>query len=509
MELTYVFVQLGRAGDILSILPYAQHLLSAGYAVEWVVSREFERILDADARIEKIVLDVAVDDVAGAVDRWMRMERQMHPSGRPVAMLRTQVNQNPQMVEPQDTYQLEQWHRAGAVEMFHSLPLHINRTFTGAFVGEVEKFVRGGGQPLWQSDYVVINTSGHSAPYKHGDLFAELLKGTLDDIGVGYVDISQHRFSHPLALVPLLERARSLVTVDSLPLHVAYATHTPVYALLRDSWYASSEPRRNWIGSTRYHAGLEEFDAIARSAARMSPANKVRNEMRFCRQILHVVNDHEDLPERDRPRYDRAAATWGRCAGNDLEHYWHTVRHRTSSNNATQIGDRRKLPLVRDVFDFAVAHSNENDIVVFTNTDICLVPETGVVVRDAMVNHSCCWSARCDVNSPAPSSLSASEIEPIHSGADLFAFTPQWWRLYRDELPPMFLGAEGWDWVMKRKMRETNGRAIRCVCYHEHHRQAWVEELDSPSNRHNRKQMREFAEKMGINWRVELPHGDL
>src|SRR5208282_4297256 len=73
----------------------------------------------------------------------------------------------------------------------------------------------------------------------------------------------------PDALAVILREVKVLISVDSFPLHMAYAAGTPTIAITARSWYCS-EPRRNWIEQIDYGrscmaGGLEKIAAALRA----------------------------------------------------------------------------------------------------------------------------------------------------------------------------------------------------------------------------------------------------
>lgn len=98
------------------------------------------------------------------------------------------------------------------------------------------------------------------------------------------------------------------------------------------------------------------------------------------------------------------------------------------------------MPFVRDMVDAAMSSGGEN-IVVIINNDI----KVGVGLGDAIKRH--CSSYRC---------YWAFRIQaPGHQtdgGADLFAFTREWWESNQALFPDLLLGYRWWDAILIRLM---------------------------------------------------------
>lgn len=479
-------LQLGRMGDIVSILPLAQKWLAEGEDVEWIVSRHYADILDLDPRIRRVEVD----------------EDQVH---LPTVMQRSpealvpQVNQNPvQWQTRRENFQLEQWDRAGVLDQFHTLPLTL--TPPEAAMDEARKFLCG------RADYVLINLASHSSPLPNEEIVAEAIK---EHLTCPYVDITNVRFVHPGALVEILRQARSLITVDSLPLHLSYGTDTPVYALSRDALWYQSEQRLHWMGRCGYFEALEQAADIAKSAMRAKPLMEYTYPKRYVPNIIHVYNRHITANPDHRCRYQAAERNWQKITQHGMDLHWQTVTHDTNpERTAKAIGDKRALPLVTDVLQFGVDHcESDDDIVVFTNQDNLLCREAAMIIRQTLRRHPCCWSSRCDVNPPAPPMLSATEVEVNHSGTDLFAFQRGWWLEHGDQFPTMYIGAEGWDWILRDMMGRFGGVATRCLVYHATHDMEWIrpDNLNvAPSQLWCRHKVREYCFHRDIDWSTVL-----
>jgi hypothetical protein len=167
----------------------------------------------------------------------------------------------------------------------------------------------------------------------------------------------------------------------------------------------------------------------------------------------------------------------------------------------------RRLPFLHDLFDLACNKQDSRDIVVFSNSDLCMAPDACVRIVAALQSNDAGYAFRKDVyyrlNRP-PS------IEEIHqgvdyAGADLFFFRVGWWSKFRKFLPDMLLAREAWDCVMRHLIEETNPNkplALENICLHERHNNGW----ENPNIRymlkgqiHNLHLAKAFLKQRGIN----------
>lgn len=125
----------------------------------------------------------------------------------------------------------------------------------------------------------------------------------------------------------------------------------------------------------------------------------------------------------------------------------------------------KNIPKIKDLFDAGYNMClNDNDVIMYTNSDICLTEDSYQKVIDSCNKYNCTFSFRKDfivLNSPMNKNMvenanySNGNIKP--KGADLFAVTKSWWKKWRDYLPnDQVIGRPTWDWVF----RITMGKSI-------------------------------------------------
>lgn len=209
--------------------------------------------------------------------------------------------------------------------------------------------------------------------------------------------------------------------------------------------------------------------------------------------IYHIVPGHHTQDPEVVRRNQLADASWAKAYAAGVTRL--TVEPGHTPRNATTIGEKRDMPFVRDVFDYATKFAADTDWLVFTNRDICVSPELLLAVFNQCGD--CFYSHRMD-SKRLERTLKEAEIRQLrpYPGADLFAFKAGWWRKHRGMMPDMLVGFEAWDSVLWRIMDLTNGgtRAdYTPLIYHEWHESHWeINKLSTPGQKHNRRLAKNF-----------------
>ena len=145
--------------------------------------------------------------------------------------------------------------------------------------------------------------------------------------------------------------------------------------------------------------------------------------------------------------------------------------------------DGKALPYIKDVFDLGMT-SHGDDILIYTNADICLSIDCRAKVEKHLEKADACYAYRRDfqrIDVPIPDDGIRSGQD--YAGSDLCGFKVRWWIQHRDEMPDMILGLEAWDPCYRTLVDVTNpGKpvSVRDVIYHERHSSFW----EQPMNRY-------------------------
>ena len=214
--------------------------------------------------------------------------------------------------------------------------------------------------------------------------------------------------------------------------------------------------------------------------------------------LLHFYSDHRYTSDNDRRRCEIAQSTW-----------LFDVDLAIKDSDLPRLfddGNGRRIPFIRDLFDFACQGQPDDQIMVFSNTDICFRSNTEEWVSKAMAKVDACYCIRSDfehLECPLPDW--AISLRSTDYGTDAYCFKPRWWKKYREIYPDMLIGRQWWDSIMNivvdRSQPETAMNVIRWLIYHESHNSFWIENGNNvklPSQIHNRELARGWFKRNNV-----------
>lgn len=518
-------VQLARYGDIVNALPIAYALAMEGNEVHWYCDVNFMDLFEAVSYvfIHPVNLgDSMVQQVAAIAENDGYDE-----------VIVPQVHGN--KLEPPvkvDNFTLKQWANAGLdwLDRYHQYRPIFNRRDLAGEASACEVLPVEDGRPI-----LLINFASHSSPYERYAMQTEWVHATfgashrifdLTTLAPGKpgkagqpAEVNPLELKRIHHLLGFLSRAQAIITVDTATLHFAAATNTPTLQLSagkdpqgQPSSFYDSECRKNVVFKCSY-------DQSIRPAWRNRMATIIRNrEFKLGmwvqdagadnfdpvggRKIVHVA-DWFTGNAGDNPRVFRARATWEELR-RDPDYTIRLHELQPGQRSSRDLGDIRRLPYIRDIIDYGCAGAKDDEIVVFTNSDVCLVPEAMGEIRRKLVDAPCCFSRRIDVDDCAPKRRLKELRRAIsHVGADLFAMTKRFWLENRKTMPDLFLSAEGWDFCCRHWMLAHNIDAeMRTpIIWHQSHSSVWAQAdviHSSPSQVHNRRECEKFARANGL-----------
>jgi hypothetical protein len=453
-----IFVQLGRYGDILNILPalHSHHVVT-GEKPGLVVSREFAGIFSGITYATPHLYPGHFTHPEAAA-AWIRQHL------RQATVLNTQVYSAVGYIQPKgSSFLIDSWSRARSGVPWGRFKLVLD----GVDMKKAARLCPDTEKPL-----ILVAGGGYSAPFDVSGLISQLQQRLP---GFSLVDMSTIRAENFVDLVGPMSKAHAIVSSDTGTLHLANAVDVPVFALQAEkpNTWCSSAWRPNWSGSLRYSEVSSKIGYMAEilSGARSQP------------RIVHVFSDFLPQEPETRRRFELAQSTWRE--ERNWAGIWRLcpVRDGDLPRHSGRLGDPRPMPFIRDLMDIGVAKSGEKDIVVFTNSDICLTPGLTGWLLEAVRRHGSAFCYRRDFSILRAPKLSEIDVaEGRHyPGSDLFVFTPKWWRENREKIPDMILGREYWDSVFRQQIKLTGGVPIREGIYHEWHHSFW----EQPGNRHS------------------------
>ena len=487
-----LFVQLGRAGDILNMLP----LCRSNYAVtgikpQLMVCREFVSLLEGCAYVEPIAWDGIFEDVARAsMVAWNMAQK----SGR--EMICTQIyGHNFASAQVCWSFMRESWACVPDAPPWGSLPLVFDRRDADRERGVTAQLLRQFSHPEWP--FVVLALSGTSSPFPYSQELKREVLSRAAAVKINVIDVSAFLAPRFFDLLDLLEHAYGLVTIDSGLLHLAHAVPAlPVVALITrdpDLWHGSP-----WRTQQVRRYFYDEFPEVTKEAAE---AAVLGSDLPAHPTIYHVWSHwgQRNLPETTRRRMSLARSTWNneyRATGlwQDCEFKWEDA-----ARNSADIGDDVPMAYVRDMIDHAVKRDPQG-IVALTNADVCFVPGITGQILDRVEHDGACFTHRFDfkrLHAPCMTETVCSRGQWV-AGSDAFFFTEEWWRNHGWELGDFIVGREQWDEIFRQLVKRHGGREIPRAIYHEAHASHWlIDHEGNKGNIHNRRLARKWFTRTG------------
>ena len=440
-------IELGRFGDIINILPVARLIAERWGKPAFMVNREFASILDGVSYVSPHIFEQNYSQVNQAIA--------LASAKYPLVINAQLWGRGIVLVKKTKAFNLESWQIAGFETEFHNsslLPVFDRRNLAqeAAIFNKLSN-----GKPM-----LLIKVHGaKSAPYRNGNKLEELLRKRFES-EYQVVELTSVQPAHAYDLLGLMDRARLLVTIDTMTLHLAAASGIPVVALVNSDPWVSSIPRCNCVAKINYTEAnpypekvvqLTEC-ALQASTHRAMPGIAEINPP--VRKLFHAVERHDG--PRDQ-RKELAIKTWDAIYQKGVIPCHYTKYKRSARN----IGDPRDLPYLKDVLEFAMNQAADDDIIFFTNDDNALHPNLAEALRFHVSVYGPCSSQRRELREPIPSfSTPLSKLSKLgedHIGRDLFAFTKSWLIRNFEKIPDYILGASDWDWGLLSLIRLDYG----------------------------------------------------
>lgn len=247
-----VYLNLGKIGDVLSLLPILHNDFKQGKKPTLIVSKQYASLLDRIDYVTPHIWDGDWQDLQGAIIHAKRnFDRVIVPQifGKdfPIAKYTP-------------SFQLDQWLRAGRLQDWDKLPLILPRPKNAAAI--VKKYVNG-------KPSILYADHSQSSPFSKKDELFKLLHDNFSETHQ-IIRLSEVRLPHPLDLLALFDAADCLVTVETMMLHLSAASTVPTIALIADSptrWKGSAWSKR-FLAHIRYIDFDNRKDDIVRAVKR-------------------------------------------------------------------------------------------------------------------------------------------------------------------------------------------------------------------------------------------------
>lgn len=486
-----LYLQLGRAGDVLNILPLCRRdFLATGERPLLMVAPPFASLLEGVSYVEPVIYPGKFEDIAGAY----RHAESIAAMRGDLEIVCTQIYAEGLACEEAcSSFMRSSWDRVPNSPAWGTLPLVFDRRDVSRETAVKEQLLaRATGKP-----YVLLALSGTSSPFAPAHELARHLRAELGG-EFDFIDLSAFVAPRFFDLLGLFADAHCLVTIDAGPLHLAPATpDLPVVAFItrEPSLWHGSPWRPSHVGRFFYDEAPECFPAVAQ-AVRGAREREMRSK------IWHTWSDY--MPEgHTSRRMVLAHATW------DIEYQsggnWRMCPFTTSDEwrDSSDVGDRRPMPYVADLVEHVLAHHpRPTDLIAVTNADVCFTPGLTGWILDTVPRHGAAFTHRWDFARLDAPKVNEAAVKrgAWYPGSDAFFFTVDWWRKHGAEYPPMILGREQCDEVLRQLVKRHGGVEIPGAIYHEKHDSLWNspgQHATNAGNQHNRRLARRWFVRHG------------
>lgn len=231
------FVQLGKIGDILGILPilYHEHKTTNQKQVLFT-SKEYSFILEGCSYILPSIFDGEWQDLRGAIKKAKQQFEEVY--------IPQTHGRDFDIQHRTSSFQLDAWLRCGCVEHFEDWPLVIdqrNGRRERTLIGSVLKRLTTQGRPY--EKFILFADQSESSPFQQKEELAELLKMHIPATH-RIIRLSEVRAENPIDLLALYDRAACLVTIETMHIHLSKASNVPTVVLAADGWRGSAKHRK-------------------------------------------------------------------------------------------------------------------------------------------------------------------------------------------------------------------------------------------------------------------------
>jgi hypothetical protein len=414
-------VCLGRNGDILNALPIAREISARQRRpVDFMVSTPYSGILDGCSYVNAIPVPLDYSKAPDAIDLAKETHRKII-----LAQVFGTVWNKPNCGVHYNRYA---WSAAGYEGKWSDprMKLVFDRRDPIRERALIRSHVKVQPKPM-----LLIGLEGLTSAFKDRGRFESQFIGICEE-RFQIVDLKHVKGDQLYDLLGLFDLATALVTVDTSFLHLAAATpRLRVAHLAPDNFWLESEPRCNRQFKTNYATWKSDMDRLGDWIGR------VHGDWLNTR-FFHAFEVHEPIGERIRNAQLSWPSLYEECG-------WRIRPYVDYARDARELGDPKAVPYLKDVLKHAMAGARAEDVIVFTNSDIALLPEVHKDILGGLSVAPVVLSSRRDVLSMRDMAPMPPVAEHTHCGRDLIAVRVWWLREHWKELPDAVLGRNDWD----------------------------------------------------------------
>jgi hypothetical protein len=350
-------LNLGRLGDNINLLPVAY----SNRGTTFVTSDKYSSIFEGTSycQIKKysgdpVELQHCINLCQGLPD--LRV---------------AQVFMHPKETKQEKNYALESYRLGGFRDQWRKHPYIFDRRDPQR---EAKLIPKG--------QFIAVATHGVSSPFTNSEHLMRGLKARFPEHKI--VDLSTIQAEKPFDLLGVLDAASCLVTIDTLHLWLANAAKCPTIALINEGWRGSPPPV---TATSTFRYRDYNVDQIC---------DEVEKTLLPVGEVWAIV-DRFGQEKRHREAFKSQKA-----------HFDHMLTADNIHRTANNIGDRRPLPMLKEMLAKALKFTKGRDIIVWTNDDV------QIINLHKVVEHCRRFGAV------------GVRRDPAHIGRELFAFRWDW-----------------------------------------------------------------------------------
>lgn len=429
-------VCLGRYGDIINALPIARDIWrKTGEKPAFLAAEEFVDILDGISYVKPFVYKGEYSQMPEATLAARKVFKEVIR-----AQIYGTLEAAPDCGEPHNK---KAWGLAGYEERWNDpeMAVEFDQRDPVRERALIHQHVRKDHRPL----LLIALTGGHSGPYKEGPALQKLIYADFSN-SYQIVDLAAIKAERLYDMLGLYECATAMLTMDTATHHLAAAhLRLPTLVLLPDHPYYAAKPRCTHDLAIRY--------SVANNMAYYQIALWLQAKAKQP-TVWHTFEQHQGLSAREK----RAQLSW-KLLWDGLG--WKPLPFdEPYPRDSHAIGDKRGVPYLRDIFEAVLSKADPNDVIVFTNNDVLMLPEIHHdIMRQLSVFPATC-SSRRDIRDFYAVRKQVDSVRHIHCGRDLFAFRAWWLRKMMPEIPDMIVGSNEWDNAVLNMMRREAGTVL-------------------------------------------------
>lgn len=485
--MTRLYILLGRAGDIISLLPLLYADRQAGIDSGLMVAKEFAGILDGVSYLTPVIFEGEMNEIDRAVDvaanlcSDVRVAQLAGPRNEVLKLAYEKIGLHEGDAQ-HSSFEIEAWRLAGRDDEWpRQHPLVFDRRDDDRELALIEKvFGDSDDRPV-----ILCALDGKSSPFPFKKLVLKLLQDQFEEWNV--IDMADIRAERIYDLLGVMQwgGVKALVACDSAILHLAHACpKLPVVALIQDkpTLFFGSAWRTNHIAHIRYGDFPERFDYMVSAINSLS-----EHSSRFSRSddqpmLIHVWS-HYDIRDDNRSRSEKAQAlNWTNAYEEDFIECPFEIGA-IGRDSVTVFKDIYRVPYLKDVIRHGVMLGREDDLIVLTRSDTCL--------RNRL------WKELLSMSIPGYAFRQSKDGTWRQPVADMFCFTKKFIREHHSELPDLLMGVDPyWPMVLMEFLKLHGGVEIPNAIYREQGQPFQV--TRSAYREQNEKLAKAFMSKHGL-----------